>query len=112
MKLCQDVCLDKVSDEFKYGSCWVKNRSLGQILEKSCVQSKGHIFSPIIMKLGQNVSKSRSRSKMGHVGSKTRSLGQISKKPRVHSRDQIFGVILMKLAQNVCPDDGSCWVKK
>ena len=32
-----------------------KTRSLGQILEKPCVCSRGHIFSPIIMKLGQNV---------------------------------------------------------
>ena len=32
-----------------------KTRSLGQILEKPCVHSKGHIFCLIIMKLGQNV---------------------------------------------------------
>ena len=32
-----------------------KTRSLGQILEKPCVRARGHIFSPIIMKLGQNV---------------------------------------------------------
>ena len=32
-----------------------KNRSQGQLLEKSYVCSTGHIFSPIIMKLGQNV---------------------------------------------------------
>ena len=32
-----------------------KTRSLGQILEKLCVHSRGHIFSPIIMKHGQNV---------------------------------------------------------
>ena len=32
-----------------------KTRSLGQILEKANVRSKGHIFSPIIMKLGKNV---------------------------------------------------------
>ena len=32
-----------------------KTRSLGQILEKPCVSSGGHISSPIIMKLGQNV---------------------------------------------------------
>ena len=30
-------------------------RSLGQILEKPCVRSRGHIFSPIIMKFSQNV---------------------------------------------------------
>ena len=32
-----------------------KTRSLGQILEKLCVHSRDHIFSLIIMKLGQNV---------------------------------------------------------
>ena len=32
-----------------------KTRSLGQTLKKPCVRSRGHIFSPIIMKLGQNV---------------------------------------------------------
>ena len=32
-----------------------KTRSLGQILEKPCVHSRGHIFSLIIMKHGQNV---------------------------------------------------------
>ena len=36
---------------------WVrsKTRSLGQILEKPCVSSRGHIFSPIIMQRSQNV---------------------------------------------------------
>ena len=32
-----------------------KTRSLGQILEKPCVPSRGHIFSPIIMKLDQKL---------------------------------------------------------
>ena len=32
-----------------------KTSSLGQILEKPCVCFRGHIFSPISMKLGQNV---------------------------------------------------------
>ena len=32
-----------------------KTRSLGQNSEKPCVHSRGHIFSQIIMKLGQNV---------------------------------------------------------
>ena len=33
-----------------------ETRSLGQILEKPCVRSRGHIFSLIVIKLGQNVS--------------------------------------------------------
>ena len=37
------------------GHVWSKTRSLGQILEKPCVYSGGHIFSQIIMKLGKNV---------------------------------------------------------
>ena len=32
-----------------------ETRPLGQILEKPCVCSRCHIFSPIIMKHGQNV---------------------------------------------------------
>ena len=32
-----------------------KTRSLSQILEKPYVSSRGHISSPIFMKLGQNV---------------------------------------------------------
>ena len=32
-----------------------KTTSLGQILEKPFVHSRGHIFSPIIVKPGQNV---------------------------------------------------------
>ena len=32
-----------------------KTRSLCQISEKPCVRSRGHTFSPIIMKLVQNV---------------------------------------------------------
>ena len=31
-----------------------KTRSQGQIFEKAYVRSRGHIFSPIIMKHGQN----------------------------------------------------------
>ena len=40
---------------WKIGRVGSKIRSLGQILEKPCVHSRGHIFSPIIMKLGENV---------------------------------------------------------
>ena len=37
------------------GHVGLKTRSLGQILEKPCVRSRGCIFSPISMQLGQNV---------------------------------------------------------
>ena len=39
----------------KMGDVGWKTRTVGQILEKPCVRSRGNIFSPIIMKLGQNV---------------------------------------------------------
>ena len=63
MKLGENVCLDEISDEFE-------TMSLGQILEKNSVCSIGHIFSLIIMKLGQNIllDEFRTRLKMGHVG--------------------------------------------
>ena len=32
-----------------------KTRSVGQIKEKSCLPSRGHIFDPVFMKLGENV---------------------------------------------------------
>ena len=39
----------------KLGHGGSKTRSLGQILEKPCIRSRDHIFSPILMKLSQNV---------------------------------------------------------
>ena len=39
----------------KMGHVRSKTRSLGQILEKPCVCATGHIFIPILWKLGQNV---------------------------------------------------------
>jgi len=37
------------------GHVGFKSRSPGQILENSCLHSRGHIFYPILMKLGRNV---------------------------------------------------------
>ena len=39
----------------KMGHVGSKTRSLSQMLEEPCVHYRGYIFSPIIMKLGQNV---------------------------------------------------------
>ena len=47
--------LKKSQTNLKLDHVRSKTRSLGQILEKPCVRSRRHIFSPIIMKLGQNV---------------------------------------------------------
>ena len=87
------------------GHVWSKNRSLCQILEKPCACARGHIFSPIIMKLGQNVCLDDMNIKMGHVGSKTRSPGQMLEKHCVHFRGHMFSPIIIKLGQNVCLDE-------
>ena len=55
MKLIENVCLDEMSDDFVNSHVGSKTRSLGQILRKPCVCSRGHNFSPIFMKLGRNV---------------------------------------------------------
>ena len=39
----------------KMGHVESKTRSLIKILQKPCVCSRGHIFNPIIINLGQNV---------------------------------------------------------
>ena len=79
MKLGQNVCLDKLSEDFENGSCGIKKTtSLGQIVEAPCVRSIGHIFSPIVLKPDQNVCLDEIASfEMGHVASKTRSLGEM-----------------------------------
>ena len=48
--------LMKSRTDLKVGNVRSKTRSVGQIIGKNpCVRSRGHIFSPIIMKLGQHV---------------------------------------------------------
>ena len=49
------VVLMKSRTSWKIGHVGSKTKSLGQMLEKPCVRSRGHNFSPIIMKHGQNV---------------------------------------------------------
>ena len=45
----------KSQTSLKLGHIGSKARSQGQILEKPCACPRGIIFSPILMKLGQNV---------------------------------------------------------
>ena len=89
------------------GHVGLKTRSLGQILEKPYVCSRGHIFSLIILKHGQNVCLDEISNDFenGLCQSKTRSLGQILEKPSVHCRGHIFSLIIMKPSQNVCLDE-------
>ena len=65
------------------GHVKLKARSLGQVLEKPCLHSRGHIFSSIIMKLCQN-------HFLDEIWDKTRSQGQMLEKPCVRSRGHIF----------------------
>ena len=55
LKLDQNVFLMKSGMRLRMCHVWSKTRPLGQIFEKPCVRSRGHIFSPITMKLGQSV---------------------------------------------------------
>ena len=55
MKLDQNVQLIEISDKFKIESCRVKNHVTWSNHRKTCVRSKGYIFSLILMKLGHNV---------------------------------------------------------
>ena len=87
----------------KLGDVGSKTRSLGQILEKTCVHSGGHSFDSKSMNYIRMlmIIISRSSSKLGHVRSKTRSLGQILEKPSVPSRGHSFNLKFMKLCQKV-----------
>ena len=86
----------------KLGQGGSKTRSLGQILEKHCVHSRGHSFNPKFMKVCQNVNHHHIKVKFetGSWWIKTRSLGQILEKPCVHSRGHSFDSKFMKLYQN------------
>ena len=83
-----------------------KTRSIDLISEKPCVHSRGHIFSLIILKIGQNVCLDEILDEFenGHMGSKSRLFGQLSEKPCVRCGGHIFSLIIMKLGQNVCLD--------
>ena len=95
------IIMSRSSSEL--GHVGSKTRSLGQILEKTFVHSRGHSldskFIHFIRMLMIIIS--RSGSKLGHVGSKTRSLGQILEKTCVHSREHSFNPKFMKFCQNV-----------
>ena len=71
---------------------WSISRSLGQILEKPCVRSRGHNFLPDNNEIWSECLPDEilNECKMHHVGSKSRSLGQILEKTCVGYRDHIF----------------------
>ena len=66
------------------GDVGSKTRSVGQIMEKPCEHSRGHIFwsnlhSNLLRMIILTIS--QSSSNMGDVGSENRSVGQIMEKP-------------------------------
>ena len=67
----------------KMGKVRSKTRSLGQIIVKSCIHSRSHIFSPIFLKLAQNVCLNNILDEFenGSSQTKSRSLGHINGKP-------------------------------
>ena len=86
----------------KLGHVGSKTRSLGQILEKPCVHSRGHRFDRKFIKVRMLIIiMFRSSLKLGHVRSKTRPLGQILEKHFVHFRGHSLSPKFMKLCQIV-----------
>ena len=81
-----------------------KTRSLGQILDKHCVRSRGHIFSQITLKLGQNLCLDEVSNELETGSCQVKKLGQILEKCCGRSRSHIFRPIIMKLDQNFCLD--------
>ena len=86
---------------------------------KSCVRSRGHIFSQILMKLGQIgcLDRISYNFENGLCGVKNR-VTRSKLRKTFCSRGHIFSLILMKLGENVCLNKisdifeyGSCGVR-
>ena len=89
--------LNDILDNFENAS-----HQLGQILKKLCVFSRGHIFCPILLKVGPNICLDDiSKQFENKVGSKTRTEGQILQLPCVGSLGHIFSPLLLKVGHNV-----------
>ena len=50
LKIGQNVCLDESSNDFEFGSPWVKN-----LVSRSCGLPKGHICCSVDLKISQNI---------------------------------------------------------
>ena len=79
-------------------------------MKSRTISKMGHVGSKT-RSLGQIIvrmfvfMKSRTIPKIGHVKSKTKSLGQILEKPCVRYRRHIFSPIMLRLGQNGCLDE-------
>ena len=89
MKLFQKAYLYESRGSLRLCPVGWSTRSLGQILEKSCVHSKGHNFDLIFIKQPEYKS-TWPCSKLGHLGQKYRSLGQIIENHIEHIRSKFF----------------------
>ena len=75
MNIFQNVCHHEESTDLKVGHVVSETRSLGQILEKTCVLSSKHSFDPVCMKLCRNLwhhemwdkTETGSSQKIGHL---------------------------------------------
>ena len=90
----------------------------GQVFEKPCVRSRGQIFSPIIMKLCQNVGLDEISNDLEYGSCRVKNQVTTSNLRKALCRGHIFSLIIIKLDQLVCPDEishkfenGPCAVK-
>ena len=82
-------------------------QKLGQILEIPCVRSRCHIFSPVLMKLGQNVGLDEisDEIEIGSCGVKNKvTRSNLRKTLCMLKMPHIFSQILVKFGPNVCLD--------
>ena len=89
MKLFQNVYLYEIIGSLRLGQVRLSTRSLGQMLEKSCVHTKGHSFDLIFMKKSE-YKLTWPCSKLSYLGQKLRSLGQTIENHIVHIRSKFF----------------------
>ena len=89
MKLFQNVYLYESRGSLRLGQVGLSTRSLGQILEKSCVHSKGHNFDLIFMN-SQNINLHDHVQNWVILGKNYRSLGQTTDYHIVHIRSIFF----------------------
>ena len=69
------------------------NTTNHQILEKPCACFRGHIFGPIIMKLGQNVFIDKILVMFENGSFWVKNQVKYFEKPCVHSRGHIFSIL-------------------
>ena len=90
----------KCQTSLKMGHVGSETRSLGQILEKPRVRCRGHIFSPIIIKLCQNIFLGEISDDFENRSCRVKNkvtMSDVGKKTHVRCRGYIFSPNDMKL---------------